>query len=280
MRNIVVPVDFSATSNNALNYALAYNGNHEARVNMIHCYHPPYDYDISIEPTAASIEEYVRGHLQEKMDKIIETIKSSGEYDNVIIEPELILGMPGKEIIDAARNYRDLIVVGTEGLTGLKKIFGSVTLEVIRRSICPVLTVPDDAEYRPIKKVLFATSLDQEQPDFIEDLSLFVGDPDTELHLLYVSSHEELKEDERASFEKLRLEIEDHVDTDHLHYHIMKGKKVVDGIESLMEEINPDLISLVTHQNIGLKRMIYPGITYKLLQDLSIPLLVFPYRES
>ena len=118
MRNIVVPVDFSSTSNNALNYALAYNGNHEARINIIHCYHPPYDYDISIEPTAASIEEHVKGHLQEKMDRIVDTIKGSGHYENVIVEPDLILGMPATEIINSASDYRDLIVVGTEGLTG------------------------------------------------------------------------------------------------------------------------------------------------------------------
>ena len=50
----------------------------------------------------------------------------------------------------AERDGHDLIVMGTHGRTGAKRVLlGSVAEGVVRRAICPVLTVPEAATFEP-----------------------------------------------------------------------------------------------------------------------------------
>jgi nucleotide-binding universal stress UspA family protein len=57
------------------------------------------------------------------------------------------LGRPAREIVKAARQRRaDLIVMGSHGLTGVRKLMlGSVTEEVLKTAAIPVLVVPPGA---------------------------------------------------------------------------------------------------------------------------------------
>ena len=54
------------------------------------------------------------------------------------------MGRPAREIVKAARaENADLIVMGTHGLTGVRRLMlGSVTEEVLRTVTVPVLAVP------------------------------------------------------------------------------------------------------------------------------------------
>jgi nucleotide-binding universal stress UspA family protein len=58
-------------------------------------------------------------------------------------ELELVTGDPAEEIIRLANIYKaDLIVIGTRGLTGMKRIVqGSVSSQVVEEAPCSVLVV-------------------------------------------------------------------------------------------------------------------------------------------
>ncbi len=58
-------------------------------------------------------------------------------------EHHLVLGTPAEDIVRiASEQNADLIVIGTHGRTGLKRVLmGSVAEAVMRRATCPVLTV-------------------------------------------------------------------------------------------------------------------------------------------
>ena len=61
-------------------------------------------------------------------------------------ELEIVMGDPAVEIVRLAHIYRtDLIVIGTRGLTGLKRIIeGSVSGQVVADAPCSVLVVKAD----------------------------------------------------------------------------------------------------------------------------------------
>ena len=71
----------------------------------------------------------------------------------------------GSSLTDSLERYVrhhgiDLIVMGITGATRLEQIFmGSNALNVVNLAVCPVIIVPPKAEFRPIKKVLFASDL-------------------------------------------------------------------------------------------------------------------------
>ena len=68
----------------------------------------------------------------------------------------------GSSLTDSLARYVrhhgiDLIIMGITGATRLEQIFmGSNALNVVNLGVCPVIIVPPDAVFKPVKKVLFA----------------------------------------------------------------------------------------------------------------------------
>jgi nucleotide-binding universal stress UspA family protein len=104
-------------------------------------------------------------------------------------------GAPADEILRTARRLRsDLIVMGTHGLSGFKKLFfGSITEQVLRRVTIPVLAIPPSKRTRPkgtrpmaIRRVIAPLDLAGEwQSDAIRAASVAAAF-DAELVLVHV----------------------------------------------------------------------------------------------
>jgi len=79
--------------------------------------------------------------LQDEAKQVLDRIKTQGE--DLQMETKVLEGRPANEIVEfAAENGIDLIVIGTQGKTGIKRILlGSVAETVIRAASCMVLVV-------------------------------------------------------------------------------------------------------------------------------------------
>ena len=68
--------------------------------------------------------------------------------DGVVARAVVRVGLPWEEIVRLATDeHADMIVMGTQGRTGLDRLLlGSVAERVIRRAPCPVLTVRPNTE--------------------------------------------------------------------------------------------------------------------------------------
>ena len=57
------------------------------------------------------------------------------------------------------QNQVELIIMGTQGASGLKKtIIGSITSRIIEKSDIPVLVVPEKYELKDPREIVFATN--------------------------------------------------------------------------------------------------------------------------
>jgi nucleotide-binding universal stress UspA family protein len=85
------------------------------------------------------IERAARSDAQARIDRLIVKAKQAG----VRARGRLLEGVPHEQITRAARSERaDLVVIGTQGRTGLAKFFlGSVASRVVSIAPCPVVTV-------------------------------------------------------------------------------------------------------------------------------------------
>ena len=83
-------------------------------------------------------KEYEEKHAREVLRKI----REAAEKEGVKIKKVIRRGRPPDEIIKVAEKEKvDLIVMGTKGRSGTKRIIGSVADAVIREAHCPVLAV-------------------------------------------------------------------------------------------------------------------------------------------
>lgn len=86
-----------------------------------------------------AFEEY----LANKGGVAIADVEKLGKEAGVKVEPVFLKGIPAEKILDyAEENGIDLIVMGTQGLTGIKRfLIGSVAENVLRHSKVPVMIV-------------------------------------------------------------------------------------------------------------------------------------------
>ncbi|MBW2387270.1 MAG: universal stress protein [Deltaproteobacteria bacterium] len=145
MKRILVPVDFSATSAAAVEYAIEFAKAFDAEIDLLHSYQinpgaiTPYG---PVLPDA--LFDSLRAAASEQLEKVHGQVRAAG----VEAKTHLSNNVPSYAIVDAAQELSsDLIIMGTRGLTGIKHVFlGSVAERTLRHAPCPVLTVnhPDE----------------------------------------------------------------------------------------------------------------------------------------
>mgnify|MGYP001175490398 CR=1 FL=1 len=142
MNTVIVPVDFSETSLHAARYAAQLLAGHYG-VTMV-LYH-----------------SYSRSSEAEKATTDLENLKA-GLMKAHVVKMEILANEQG-DFVDglekAARHRRaDLVIMGITGKSGLAQVFfGSNTLKMAERKVCPVLIIPQEAVFRPLKNVMLAS---------------------------------------------------------------------------------------------------------------------------
>jgi nucleotide-binding universal stress UspA family protein len=139
LKTIVVPIDFSAQSKNALRYAVRLAEQFGSVLRLVHVVETaPFLNDLSNVGLVRSDDEIARAA------KVQLQALAQDEIEELIpIYPEVRIGKPYHEIVAVAKvSDADLIVIATHGYTGLKHAFlGSTAERVVRHAHCPVLVV-------------------------------------------------------------------------------------------------------------------------------------------
>ncbi len=145
--SILVAVDGSESSINAVNYAIEIAKKEDnARVTLLNIL----DIDTVKQMSSSIITSPLYGLEEYELHKIavlewLDTIKRKCEDTNVQTITEVIGGPSpvSRSIVNYAENENvDLIVVGTRGKSGFKKLLlGSIASGVVTYAHCPVLVV-------------------------------------------------------------------------------------------------------------------------------------------
>lgn len=155
IRKILVPVDFSACSDEAIVYAGFLASKLAASVEVVHAWHPPYDLGPFLGQLAItdpdtgqerSLSEFVEQQAREALDRTIAELTERG----LTVTGRLVEGSPKRAIVHCVEDGDyDLVVLGTHGRTGLAHVLmGSVAEWILRHVTVPVVTVraPQDGE--------------------------------------------------------------------------------------------------------------------------------------
>jgi len=136
---IVVPIDFSPSSQLTLDYARDLGELYGARLALVHVVEQvnlPNVYGIDPIPVVAPD---LQSRSLEALEQLaVETLPKDRPYDCTVL-----VGHAGHDIVEFSNDRTaDMIVIATHGLTGLKRLLmGSVTEQVLRAASCPVFTV-------------------------------------------------------------------------------------------------------------------------------------------
>lgn len=139
IKNVLVPIDFSERSLEAFETALSLTKRTGAELHLVHVYEPDLPLTtvmampIALPPV--QVAQGVRRHLKDVAKKHGVELRPGNTH--------AIEGRPYEEVCRIAREQKiDLIVVATQGNTGVKHLLlGSTAERIVRYSPCPVLVV-------------------------------------------------------------------------------------------------------------------------------------------
>src|SRR5262245_34819718 len=147
LNRILVPIDFSAHSDKAIRYATTLAKQFGAHLTLLHVIEDPFVTGAWQSQTfVPNIPELLHDLINAAEKHMAEQTKQLAAQ-GFVTEGSVITGRPSSAIVDqASQGSFDLIVMGTQGRTGLSRAFlGSVAQRVVQRASCPVLTVRDTA---------------------------------------------------------------------------------------------------------------------------------------
>lgn len=138
MPNILLPIDGSVQSQDAVEYAVSQFDPGE--ITLLHVI-DPIEAGYSATASVPGYSEEWYEHQTEEAEALFEEVIES--LDGEEVETEIVVGRPSRTIVEYAEdNDIDHIVMGSHGRSGVTRILlGSVAEAVVRRSPVPVTIV-------------------------------------------------------------------------------------------------------------------------------------------
>lgn len=149
MKKILVPVDFSAGSNAAVEHALELAKSFGGTIDLLHTWLLPAHLDVLELQSEGrwKADDLVKATGEEISRMMTKFVDALSVPEGVTVNPWVEQGEPAAKIAEASAGY-DLVVMSTHGRSGVSRmVLGSIATKVIRNAACPVLTVrmsPDD----------------------------------------------------------------------------------------------------------------------------------------
>jgi len=158
-KHVLMATDFSDASKRALDFAVAITRRHGSELFVVHAI-PAEPIDrIPIGPLPRELDRHMLD-AEKQMKHLEQQTAFEDVIHHLVLERGDVWEVLASEI---QRNNVDLLILGTRGRGGLKKLaLGSVAEEVLHLASCPVLTVgphvpPAGADVPDFKRILFAT---------------------------------------------------------------------------------------------------------------------------
>ena len=137
---ILLPIDGSKHSNNAIDYTIYLARLTGAQVTAVCCY----DWTGNMHEIVETVIDELKEKLQLQSQTILDEAGRKMQIGEVNFVTQSISGSPGTVLSKLARSKEfDLIIMGSHGhseIAGL--LLGSVTHKVLNTIYCPVLVVP------------------------------------------------------------------------------------------------------------------------------------------
>lgn len=259
---LLVPVDFSPCSKNALKLAVEFVAKNKGSVTLINIF--------SLSSTQSSPEHLVKEKLLDGLQNYESEIPTLNEIEHSF---EVEFGMAADIISEKSGGY-DLIVMGTRGEHDvIDKLIGSVSLRVIEQSKVPVLVIPEHLHKISFEKIVFAADFKKiEHMSSLDNLRELALAYDSELHLLNVNESPEYLTDEEGE-EAIELH---HFFEDVNHaFFLSENKDIEQGIIDYTNERAVSVLALMPRKHTFLKSLFHHSTTGDIAMHLKSALLTF-----
>ena len=291
IKNILLPRDFSDCSNRAVPHALDLAQRTEATLHTFYAevlHGDPF----TAFPSSGSSKKELRKQLKEAAGK-----HGPGSIDTDSVHVKYAVGRdvaaaPAILTYAAGQNI-DAIVMGTHGRRGVRRMMlGSVAEEVVRQSLCPVLTVGRQKEEGPseeprVERLLVPVDFSNHALRAVEQAKVLAAFYSARLDLLHVveealyptfydvggatSFYEAQPEIEKRTHQEMEATYREAGGPEgEVHLAVRPGR-AARAIARYAEEEEMDMVVIPTHGRTGVDRLLIGSVTGKVVRLAPCP---------
>jgi nucleotide-binding universal stress UspA family protein len=276
MKNILIPTDFSENSWNAIAYGLSLFKKTKCTFHLTH-----------VSPVLAAsagemamvlppeiMEENLLKESLEKLDALLERIEKLPFNTKHEFHTSANYGFFIDHIKnDVATKKIDLIIMGTKGASGIKKVaLGSNTGHVITKVKCAVLAVPEETSYHKPQRIGFPTDYiidyDLNILALLKDVTLMTN---AQLNFLHIES----KHDTMSALQLKNKEFLAHYFKEITHnFSNLESHNLDTAIDRFIRTEKVDMLVMVAKNLNFLERILFRPTVEEISYHISIPFLV------
>ncbi|MFP2997298.1 universal stress protein [Spongiivirga sp. MCCC 1A20706] len=281
MKTILLPTDFSDNATNAIHYAVEAHKNQDCKFYLMHSYALDLFFTNKELESDSELDQEMRSQYEKELEWMIIELRRS--YNNSKHKFESVVksnSLYGAIVEVVAEKAIDLIVMGTQGSSGLREIFmGSNTVSVLKRiRNCPILIIPADTVYKGFSQIVFPTDFRQAyyRSELLPLLDLIKYN-DSKVDMIRIVGYVNLDDAQRKNKEQLSNFLgKDQVTT---YVELPINVTVRKEIEQYAQQVEADLIAIIQYKHSFLEKLTQEPIIKKLAFHTDTPLLVLPELE-
>lgn len=272
LENILVPLDFSEASLNSLETAVALAKQQNAKITLMNVV----DSNLMFAFKGVSyISEKAIDSMVDVSTRMLEPLLARLKEEHQLeCSSEIKVGLVPQAIINTAYHVdADLIIMGTHGVSGIRKFFmGSTAQKVVKISSFPVLTVPANHKWVSFKKILFPIRPIEGAEEKYDYLMKMIADTQPSMEVMVLASTYD--EREKRLLQNLVKELKRKAIKDKIKISetLKVGNKMSKSVLKMSKSINADLIVL-TDTNADLKQFFIGPFEQHIINHATMPVL-------
>jgi nucleotide-binding universal stress UspA family protein len=260
MKVIVVPTDFSAASQNAMNYAAQMAKTVGASLYLVNVYQLPVSMDDM--PGMVVPSEDLKEASDANLDRMKELLHQN--FPDIEVKSESILGDLVGELTDLGERLRPYAIVGsTHHTTGVERLlFGKSGMALLKIPRIPVVVIPETYT----ECCTTNTAMAYDGTDSVtrqQRVKAFIEPLHTQLHLVHIrTTDREADPKLENTFTELKPVC-----------HRVKDDEFVHGVQTFIQDHRIDMLIIFPHKHSLMERFFLKIHSAELLERVSIPLV-------
>ncbi|WP_264522118.1 universal stress protein [Flavobacterium sp. N1994] len=273
MKKILLPLDFSKTSDNAFIYALEMAKLFKSELVLLHTFDLPIVDSQAMPINYSVIYDTIELANFEHFKEVMPRLRALAEERNlghiamshILMDGDLVYNI--KKVIQ--QENIDFVVMGTKGASGwLDSFIGTNTSAVISNVSVPVLSVPVEAQFKKIETIAFTTRFRDKDIEALVKVLLFAKKMNAKVKCLYVKTPDSDVSDEMIKKWEAHFEAEKE-----LQFFIIPNENVKETIEDFLLNQDVDIQAMLTYKRNFFVELFTNTTTQQLSYHLKTPIL-------
>jgi nucleotide-binding universal stress UspA family protein len=270
--HILVPLDFSESSLNALETAIALAKQQKAKITLLNVVDSSLMYGFK---GVYYVSEKTIDSMVDVSAEMLNPLLANINEHNLECTSEIKVGLVPQAIANTAYDSKaDLIIMGTHGISGFREFFiGSTAQKVVKISYCPVLTVPPGKKWIDFKTILFPVRPIAGGVEKYDFLRKFMGHNCPSIKILILAPT--YNDIEKKMLQKLVKELKTKLIEDEIKLSgkLKSGKNMAKAVLMTSKSIGADMIVITESTDPAFKQFFIGPFEQHVVNQATVPVL-------